>query len=179
MKKAATTASSDRLVVAEFVGCFGVRGELKCRPTSIGAHAIVAGKRYFLEEAGERSIEIAAVRRHHQRLLVSVRGVERVEDAQCLLGSKLRLEREQIVLGKGEFFDDQLLGLHLVDQHGYQAGTVAAVEHYPAQDCLVIEPGRILVPLVRAFIREIDIDRGFIRVEAPPGLLNPKEAEDG
>ncbi len=74
-------------------------------------------------------------------------------------------------LGPDEYLDADLIGLRLLDEKGTELARVVGVEHYPAQDCLVVEPGRALVPLVKAFIKRIDVDDGVIVTELPEGLL--------
>ncbi|HEX3469012.1 MAG TPA: hypothetical protein VHT05_13120, partial [Candidatus Elarobacter sp.] len=57
-------------------------------------------------------------------------------------------------------------------------GEVVAVEHYPAQDVLLVGPQRAMVPLVRAFVRAIDIGARRISVDLPAGLLDPRDADE-
>jgi 16S rRNA processing protein RimM len=58
-------------------------------------------------------------------------------------------------------------------------GEVVGVEHFPAQDVLLVGPRRAMVPLVRALIRAVDVDARRIVVDLPPGLLDDREAEEG
>ena len=86
-------------------------------------------------------------------------------------------------LARGEYFDDDLVGCALVAPDGTILGTVAAVEHYPAQDVLSIalpnrQAQRGLIPLVRAFVKRIDVGAKRIEVELPPGLLDGGAAEE-
>ena len=52
-----------------------------------------------------------------------------------------------------------------------------AVEHYPASDMLVVGEGRAMIPLVRDFIRAVDIEERRIVVVLPEGLLDERLAE--
>ncbi len=67
----------------------------------------------------------------------------------------------------------ELVGMEVVDEAGVPRGVVEEVYLYPAQDVLEIRYGRrlYLLPLVQAFIRGIDRDRGRIVVRIPDGLL--------
>lgn len=166
------------LPIARLVGVLGLRGELKCRLTSVGEGTIEVRREFFLSPLGERSVIVSKVRRHHQQCVLSLQGVESVEAARELVGMQLYLPREQIVLSQGEFLDDDIVGARLVDMQGLELGVVSGVEHYPAQDCLVVGPGRALVPLVKAFVQKIDIEQRRIIVTLPPGLLDQREAEE-
>lgn len=166
------------LPVAHLSGVFGIRGELKCRPTSVGTEAIEGGRRCFADAEGKHALTIKGTRRHLQQLLVAFEGVSSVEAAQALVGATLYLPREEIPLGANEFFDDELIGMRVLDPAGTELGVVAAIEHYPAQDCLVLEPGRVLVPLVRAFLVAIDVAKRSITMDLPRGLIDSHEAEE-
>jgi 16S rRNA processing protein RimM len=169
-----------RLAVARLAGVFGVHGAFKCKPATFGAAVLSAGRKYFTSaDPGDGSVvELKSVQRHHERTIVTVAGVETPESAQKLVGMELFLEREQIELGPGEYFDADLVGLRLFDQAGRERGTVVRVEHYPAQDCLVVAPGDALVPLVRAFAPKIDLAARTIVMTLPAGLLDASEAEE-
>lgn len=171
---------STRVAVARLAGVFGVRGELKCKPAAFGDGVLSAGRRYFTsaDPAVGALLELATVRRHHERSIVTVAGVETPEAARKLVGTELFLERGEIELGADEYFDADLVGLRLLDDTGRERGIVVRVEHYPAQDCLVVSPRDALVPLVRAFAPKIDLAARTIVMTLPPGLLDPSEAEE-
>jgi 16S rRNA processing protein RimM len=167
----------DLLPVAQFVGVFGIHGELKIQPSSAGEDAIVADRIFFLDPAGKRSVVPTMVRRRHKRIVVKLSGVESVEAAKLLVGTNLYLPREHIPLRDFEFLDQDLIGMSLYDTQGQPLGTVRGVEHYPAQDCLLVEPGHVLIPLVRAFVRKIDLVKRCITIMVPEGLFDSDRAE--
>jgi len=161
-----------RVVVGRLTGVFGIRGELKCRPTTLGADAFEVERTYFLAAEGPaRELRCRSVRRHHQQLLLAFEGVDTPEAARALAGAALYAEHNAVALGPGEYLDADLIGLQLIDASGRDLGRVLGVEHYPAQDCLVVGPDRALVPLVKAFIRAIDLEQRTILAELPAGLL--------
>jgi 16S rRNA processing protein RimM len=151
---------------------FGVRGELKCRPVPGSTEAISSGKTYALGLAPDApELRCVAARRHHERLLLTFEGVASPEAARAFVGLDLYANAGDVELGPGEYLDADLVGLRLIAEDGSELARVTAVRHFPAQDCLVVAPGDALVPLVKAFIREIDVAAGTIRVSLPPGLL--------
>jgi 16S rRNA processing protein RimM len=161
-------------LIGRLTGVFGIRGELKCRPLA-GDEAFEAGRWYDVAAAGgePRRLRCRSVRRHHDRLLVAFDGFESPEAAKVLAGADVRGEAGDIVLGPGEYLDADLVGLRLIDENGAELGrTVVGVAHYPAQDCLIVDPGRALVPLVKAFIRDIDLTAGTIATSLPDGLFD-------
>jgi 16S rRNA processing protein RimM len=167
-----------RVVAAKLVGTFGVHGELKCQPSRTGEPSIAAGRTFALSQAEDAPrVTLAAVRRHHGRALVTLDGVATEEAARAYVGKELFLDRADVELDEGEYLDDDLIGLRVEDETGLPLGVVRAVEHYPAQDCLVVG-ARGLIPMVAAFIRSIDVAAGSIVVSVPPGLIDPSAAEE-
>lgn len=125
-----------------------------------------------------RTVRIAALRVHKGRPLVRFAGVDDATAAEAFVGATLAVDRAAIVLAPDEYLDDDLVGCELVDPAGTALGAVVAVEHYPAQDVLLVGPGRAMVPLVRAFVHAVDVRAKRITVALPPGLLDAREAEE-
>lgn len=70
------------------------------------------------------------------------------------------------------WYDHQLVGLSVV-RDGAEVGRVARVDHFPAQDLLVVkvEDREVLVPFVKAIVPEVDIVAGRVIVTPPAGLF--------
>lgn len=158
------------VVVGRIAGAFGVRGELKCDPTSAGRTAISAGAYLRLECRGEaQTVRIAAVRQHRQRLLLRIEGIDDATAAAGLTEARLSAPRSAIELAQGEYLDDDLIGCTVVGTDGTRYGTVSRVEHYPASDMLVVN--NAMIPMVGAIVVRIDLPGRCIEVDPPQGLL--------
>ncbi|MGH7715527.1 MAG: ribosome maturation factor RimM, partial [Vulcanimicrobiaceae bacterium] len=123
----------------------------------------------FEDDRAERELKIAHVRAHKRLMIVRFTQIQSADDAQELFGAEIWTDRENAALAEGEYLDADLIGCTLV-QSERTIGRVATVRHYPAQAVLELEGGS-LVPLVRAFVRDIDVRERIIRVELPPGLV--------
>jgi|SRR5579884_3063413 len=64
---------------------------------------------------------------------------------------------------EGEYYAFQLVGLEVVEEGGPSLGRVVAVEPGVANDALALEGG-LLLPLVEACVRDIDLEAGRILV---------------
>lgn len=172
-------SSSDELPVGRIAGIFGIQGELKCDPTSAGRTLFSPGEnlRARLPDGTWQEIEISAVREHKNRLLIRLPGVESANAAERYAGATFYAHRDRIVLEPGEFLDRDLIGCQLCDSGGKVLGTVAAVEHYPSSDMLVV--GGKLVPLIHQFIKSIDTASKRIVADLPLGLLDDSESLQG
>ena len=81
------------------------------------------------------------------------------------------------------WYDHQLVGLDVV-RDGDVIGRVVRVDHFPAQDLLIVRPtGRgedadVLVPFVSAIVPEVDVDGGRVVVTPPAGLFEELPGDD-
>ena len=178
------TSTSSEANAGRVAGVFGLRGELKIAPSRIGDDALAAGVelRATLADGSVRALRVRALRRHQGRPLAAFEGVDDAMAAQVLVGAALAIDRADVVLEDGEYFDDDLVGCALVDTAGNVLAEVLAVEHYPAQDVLQVAlprgAGHAMVPMVRAFVKGIDVAARRISVELPRGLLDSREAAE-
>ncbi|WP_295840065.1 ribosome maturation factor RimM [uncultured Microbacterium sp.] len=78
------------------------------------------------------------------------------------------------------WYDHQLIGLDVV-RDGAVIGRVVRVDHFPAQDLLIVRPAsgdtEVLVPFVSAIVPEVDIAGGRVVVTPPAGLFEDLPAE--
>jgi 16S rRNA processing protein RimM len=184
-RKTPTEANAGRVA-----GVFGLRGELKVAPSRIGAAALRPGVelRAALRDGTSRTVRVRSLRLHQGRPLVAFDAVDDATTAAAFVGATLTIARGEVELDADEYFDDDLVGCALVDERGALLGEVVGVEHYPAQDVLVValplsaskgqDDKRAMVPLVRAFVNDVDVRAKRIHVALPPGLLDSREAEE-
>jgi 16S rRNA processing protein RimM len=157
-----------------------VRGELKLDASRVGEDAMREGivATLHFADGTSREMTVRAVRRHQDRPLIRLAGIDDATAAQALTGAGVTIARSDAPLAAGEYFDDDLIGCRVIDESQADCGTVSAVLHYPIQDMLVIGKQKTLLPLVRAFIAKVDVARKEIHVTLPPGLLDPAEADE-
>jgi 16S rRNA processing protein RimM len=119
----------------------------------------------------ERTLSVASARPHKRHILVLFERLEEHEHA-ALVGAELYAARENVALEEDEYFDDDLIGCSVVDATRARIGSVVEVLHYPGQDLLVVGSQRALIPMVEAFIRNVDLPARRIDVVLPEGLLD-------
>lgn len=115
------------------------------------------------------NVTLKSVREHKGRLLIALEQAPDATSAERYAGATLYAPREALDVGEGEYLDIDLVGCAVRAESGKPYGTVTSVEHYPANDMLIVD-GRML-PMVAAFIKTIDVDAKTITVDVPPGLL--------
>ena len=80
---------------------------------------------------------------------------------------------ERPELEEDEFTMAELTGLQVVTTKGEVLGKVDEVLPYPAHDILKV--GETLIPLVKEFVKEVDVKGGRITVELIEGMRPGEE----
>jgi 16S rRNA processing protein RimM len=156
--------------VGRISGSFGVRGELKCDPTSAGRIVFTPGAELRCAlGATSTTIRLSSVRPHQDRFLIGIEGVDDLDAAKPYVGAILHASRDRIALDPGEYLDMDLEGCRVYGRDGTDYGAVEAVEHYPSSDMLVV--AGVLVPMVGACVIEVDVAQRRIIIDPPAGLF--------
>jgi len=121
-------------------------------------------------EVAGRSTEIVRRSGTEQRPIVRLEGIEDRAGAEALRGQTLTVHAAQAPqLGEGEWWAHELEGCE-VWAAGRALGTVARLIELPSCETLEVRsPGQatpLLVPMVRDAIREIDVSKRRIEVDA-------------
>jgi 16S rRNA processing protein RimM len=169
---------ADTLVaVGRVIGAHGLKGELKVVPLTDWPDRIGEIRSVYLSAGrGETGglFEIEKVRGTPKVLFVKLHGIEDRKQAESLTGHDLRIRRSECAaLPENAYYIFELKGLAVETADGGKIGTVVDILRLPAQDMLVVRRKReeILIPMVKKFVRKIDIPSGKITVEYIEGLL--------
>lgn len=162
------------VVVGRIGRAHGIRGDVFIDViTDEPKRRFVRGAQLSLDDG--TTLEVASVRSHGGRLLVSFAGIADRTTVETLTGSLLHAEvdAKERPSGPEEFFDRQLVGLSVRDHGGDVVGTIAQVQHMPAQDLLVVDVAgqERLVPFVHQLVPVVDIDEGYVQLARVGGLL--------
>jgi len=97
--------------------------------------------------------------------------------AEALRGKELFLDKDRLWdVPEDTYFVDELIGIQLFDEDAAYVGKLADVTHGAAQDIYVIEKPdgrRFMLPAVKEFIRDVDIEGRRMTVHLIEGL-DPK-----
>ena len=173
-----------RLVVGRVGRPHGLRGEVTIDVrTDDPAGRFAVGSTLATDPAERGPLTVAAARWHSGRLLIAFEGCRDRDVAEALRGTLLQIDSADLEpLGDPEeFYDHDLIGLHVVTLAGEDVGIVADVLHH-GQDMLLVDGtgaragAEIMIPFVAALVPEVDLARGRLVVDPPPGLLDPEAA---
>ena len=152
------------------VNTHGIRGEVKILPQGVEPELLAACGTLYL---GGKPFALAAGRIHKGCLLAKLKGVEDMDAALALKGKSVSIRRADVSLPEGAYFDQELVGLTVLDADtGQELGKVAEVLSYPAHKIYAVRGGKeeYLVPAVPAFIAGIDAPGGTMAIHVWEGL---------
>jgi 16S rRNA processing protein RimM len=172
-------AGRTQLRVGRLLKAHGLKGALKVELyTDDPDRRFVPGASFTLQvpEGSKwhgRSVTVREFKWMNGHPVVFLEGVEDRTEAETLVRAILWVDQDQDEPAEPDaWYDHQLVGLDVV-REGSVVGKVARVDHFPAQDLLIVKAGdrEVMVPFVAAIVPEVDVEGGRIIVTPPAGLF--------
>lgn len=166
----AAQAAPDFVAVAEIVGVFGLKGEVKANLQTEFPDRFRRLAQVWIDG---RPVDLESSRLHRGQVLLKLRGVDGPEAAEKYRGKLVEVPLDQAIkLPRGRFWIFQIVGLDVATADGEQLGTVADVLTTGANDVYVVrgDAGEILIPAIKQVIKQIDLGERRITVDLLPGL---------
>lgn len=130
-----------------------------------------------------KTIEFAELRWYNGHPVGFFRGVEDRTAAESLIKAILWMDHDESALPEENdaWYDHQLTGLRVV-RDGVDVGTVSRVDHFPAQDLLIVATpgGEVMVPFVKAIVSDVNLETQTVTITPPLGLFEelPDEPDE-
>ena len=164
------------LQVGVITSTHGVRGEVKVFPTTDDPERFKTLKHVLLDTGREKKpLEIQGVKFFKQFVILKFKGIDNINDIERYKRCPLLVERKDAVaLEENEYFIADMIGIQVVTEDDEPFGTLKDVMETGANDVYVIDRAggkEILVPAVPAFIQEIDMDAGTMKIHVWEGLI--------
>jgi 16S rRNA processing protein RimM len=163
--------------VAQIRKIFGVRGEMKIESFARSSDEF-EHLQNVLRGSGERDVvpcEIESVKMRGDDIYLKLRGIDDKTAADLIRGQYLFVEESlRKTLPKEKFYIDELIGCTVKSESGRIYGTIGSVDAYPAQMVYTVrtKKGTVLLPAVREFIVDVDVEKKVIVVRPPEGLFD-------
>ena len=171
----------ETVLVGRVVKAHGLRGEVVVEELSDVEGRFDGGREVLLARPdGTFDREtILRVGGYKGRLLVRFVGCDDRDRAESFRGREIHVPREDVPLApEGEFYYFQLIDCECRDVEAGELGRVQSVIEDGGGLLLEVERGggTLLIPFVRSYIHRVDVERGKIDLELPPGLLETCES---
>jgi len=168
------------LRVGRLLKAHGLKGAIKLELyTDSPNERFVPGAVFELQVPEEspwfgKTVKVTELRWYNQSPVLFLDGVVDRTGAESLIKAILLIdaETEKLPEEPDAWYDHQLVGLKAL-RDGVEVGEVVRVDHFPAQDLLIIKTGdrEVMLPFVKAIVPSVDIKAGTLTVTPPTGLF--------
>ena len=164
------------LEIGQIVNTFGIKGMVKVKPFTDDITRFDRLEKVYVETKKVKvEYKIEEVKYHKNMVLIKFKGIDKVEDAERLRNSYLKVNREdEPELEEGRYYIVDLLGLDVITDEGQNLGKVDDIYNTGSNDIYVIkdELGKqILLPGIKDVIKDVNLEEGFITVHLIKGLI--------
>ena len=165
------------LTVGTIVRTVGLKGEVKVYPsTNFRDSRFSKGSHLFILDKNNKIVRELTVKSHKingncDNLIFNE--ISSIEEAEKLVHEYLNVVKDNAFLKKGEYFYSDLVGLDAYFDNGTLIGKVKKVEEYTSYQTLRVktEGKDVLIPFVKAFIKEVSLEEKKIIIKFIEGLL--------
>jgi 16S rRNA processing protein RimM len=183
-KRAEPRQPRQQLRVGRLTKAHGLKGAIKLELyTDDPERRFVPGAEFSLQVPTAskwhgKTITLSELRWYNGHPVGFFEGVSDRTEAETLIKAILWVDQDDTV-EEDAWYDHQLVGLR-VERDGAVVGTIARVDHLPAQDLLAVKTpnGEVLVPFVSAIVPDVDVKAGTVTVTPPTGLFEDVPEED-
>ena len=154
----------------------GIAGEVSVEPATDFPERFAPGSTFAWTRNGEeRTLVVAAVRPHADRLLILFDGVHDLEGARSLAGGDLSVPEEEAAPAPADYyFAHEVEGWRCEDRAGREIGRALVIERTAGGAMLSIDAGGpepLSIPFVRPIVVSVDRSARRIVLDPPEGLL--------
>ena len=162
--------------IGQIVNTFGIKGMVKVNPFTDDISQFEKMKSILIDKKGTLiEMQIEEVKYSKNQVLLKLKGIETIEEAEKYRNCYLKLPREKAKkLPEGTYFIADLIGVDVYTEEGNLLGKVEDIYNSGASDIYVIknELGKqILLPATKEVIKQIDLEQDKIIVHLLKGLI--------
>ncbi|MBQ8826705.1 MAG: 16S rRNA processing protein RimM [Oscillospiraceae bacterium] len=163
------------LEIGKIVAVQGLKGEVRVEAWCDSREFLCEFDTLYFDK-GAAPIEIVRAHPHKNIVLMKIKGVDTVEQAQLLRNKILYMDRDEVELEEGCYFVQDLIGLEVIDNDdGTVYGKICEVTETGANDVYHIKDkdGRIrLIPAIPDVVIDTDITNGKMLIHKLEGLFD-------
>lgn len=162
--------------IGQIVNTFGIKGMVKVNPFTDDISQFEEMETILVDKKGSlQEMQIEEVKYSKNQVLLKLKGIETVNDAEKYRNCYLKLPREKArKLPKNTYFIADLIGLEVYTEEGKLLGKVDDIYNTGASDIYVIKDTlgkQILLPAIKEVIKQIDLEQEKIVVHLLDGLV--------
>ena len=155
----------------------GIKGELKIMPLTDNPERFNKLKDVIVDNKGIfNTLNIEYVKYFKNFVILKFKEIGDMTAAEKLKGQILKVDRKDSVkLPKDSFFICDLIECEVFEENGNKLGFIKNILHTGSNDVYVVEDENskeILIPALKAVVKDISIENKKIVVSLPKGLID-------
>ena len=162
------------LEIGKIVSVFGIKGEVKVEPWCDSPDFLCEFDTLYYKSG--TPVEIERSRVHKNQALLKIKGIDTPEEGVKLRGRVLYMDRDDVELEEGFYFQQDLIGLLVKNsESGEEYGTVSDVLQTGANDVYEItdsDNNKKYIPAIPDVIDKVDIENGEMLITPLEGLFD-------
>ncbi len=166
------------LEAGKIVGTHGIKGELRVEPWCDSAEFLARLKTLYWDK-GTQELDVVSSRVHKTLLLVKLKGVDSIEQADTLRGKVLYLNRSDVKLEKGRYFMQDLIGMDVYNADNFiYYGKLTEIMHTGANDVYQItseSKKNYLIPAIPDVIIDVNIADSKMLIRPMRGIFEDED----
>ncbi len=163
------------LEIGKIVAVQGLKGEVRTEPWCDSPDFLCEFDTLYFDK-GKTPLEVERSRPQKNIVIMKIKGVDTVEQAQLLRNKILYMDREDVELEEGAYFVQDLIGLTVIDNDsGRDYGKICEVSFTGANDVYHIKDkdGAVrLIPAIPDVVKSTDIGEGVMKIHVLEGLFD-------
>lgn len=165
--------------VGRVVKPHGIKGRVKVDYYGETPAHFLYEKIFIRDHSGRpEPFEVLEVTPQPPRLILKLKGIERIEETERLIGKEILVQREDFPdLEKGTYYWFEILGMEVETDRGKKIGTVKEIFPTGAHDVYIVQGKKreIFLPAIEQVIQSIDRQKRVIRVQKMEGLWKEED----
>lgn len=166
------------LETGKIVGTHGIKGMVRVQPWSDSGDFLTNFKCFYLDSDGNNSLKAVKIQPHGGVVLIAFKGIETVEQAEKLRGSRLYINRDDISLPEGRYFINDLIGCSVFDaDSGEKYGVISEVSQTGANDVWHISDSgkEYLLPAIDDVIVSVSPEQERVVIRPMKGIFDDED----
>lgn len=156
------------IYIGKLVNTHGLKGEVKII-SDFKFKDVVFNKNNNIYINNDK-YTINSYRKHKMFDMVTLEGVNDIDDALNLKGNNIYIDKNEYVFNS--YLNEDLIGLEVYDNETYK-GKITDIYKTSANDLLVVEGNKKhMVPNIDTFIKKVDLENNRIYINYIKGLDN-------
>lgn len=165
---------SEYFVIGKIVNTQGIKGEVRVLPTTDDIDKFKKLKEILVFRKNESKLyEIENVRNHKQFILLKLKGIDTMNDAELLKNTEIKITRDLAVpCEEDEYYINDLYDMQVFTEDGENLGKIVDIIVTGANDVYVVksDESEILIPAIKQCILNVDISKKEMKVHLLEGL---------